>query len=532
MHGGTTQESTPQGHAPLRPGSVIGERYEVIRQLDQDPLSAIYECRDHEDDGLVWVRLASPALCPDADTAAAYMARLTSLVGARGPHLAGLRAVDVHQGTTLFVVSNRSAGTSLAAMLLDRSEARMNADELLPIMAQLSDALASCAGRHHGEVRLERVFVDTTGKVQLTGPFLVAAAPPRALATVLRAHDRLRREFAPEVLTGVARESADLYGAGQLALQALTGDRASEPGATVPARLGGVGDEIAKLIAAHPRRRPPSLTPLLDALAKQAGTIAPVREVVSGSMLELDPDEDDGDEVAEPTAVVRHPNAALASPEQSGSVQLTLEEVQIMDSGDADLDDFVSNPALAARESDPPELEEEAKTRQVKVADIQPAPSVARTAHGRSALEDARGREHSALADAGGDDGERAPREDSSDELVLPRDQATMKIAYADIAPPAGAQRTRRGASTLITRVPAGAQAAAAEAATRSGPRKPKRNILVPTLVAAVVIVAASLAFALFRQWRAEQDQHERVREHIENLEREGQSPAPAIQSP
>ena len=242
MHGGTTQESTPQGHAPLRPGSVIGERYEVIRQLDQDPLSAIYECRDHEDDGLVWVRLASPALCPDADTAAAYMARLTSLVGARGPHLAGLRAVDVHQGTTLFVVSNRSAGTSLAAMLLDRSEARMNADELLPIMAQLSDALASCAGRHHGEVRLERVFVDTTGKVQLTGPFLVAAAPPRALATVLRAHDRLRREFAPEVLTGVARESADLYGAGQLALQALTGDRASVPGATVPARLGGVGD--------------------------------------------------------------------------------------------------------------------------------------------------------------------------------------------------------------------------------------------------------------------------------------------------
>ena len=53
MHGGTTQESTPQGHAPFRTGAVIGERYEVMRQLDQDPLSALYECRDHEDDRLL-----------------------------------------------------------------------------------------------------------------------------------------------------------------------------------------------------------------------------------------------------------------------------------------------------------------------------------------------------------------------------------------------------------------------------------------------------------------------------------------------
>ena len=293
MHGGTTQESTPQGHAPFRTGAVIGERYEVMRQLDQDPLSALYECRDHEDDRLVWVRIASPALSPDADTARAYASRLSPMVGVNGPHLAGLRAVDVHQGSTLFVVEPQSPGTSLSAMLLSRTEARMNADELLPILVQLADALDACpAGRHHGEVRLERVFVDGMGTVHLTGAFLIAAAPPRPLATSLRAHDRLRREFAPEVLTGVARDSADLFAAGQLAYQALTGERACEPGASVPARLGGVGDEIAKLIAAHPRRRPPSLTPLLEALARQAGTALPSRPDVARSSLLGEGEED------------------------------------------------------------------------------------------------------------------------------------------------------------------------------------------------------------------------------------------------
>ena len=104
MHGGTTQESTPQGHAPFRAGSVIGERYEVIRQLDQDPLSALYECRDHEDERVVWVRIASPALSPDADAARAFASRMASVIGVSGPRLSGVLAVDVHQGVTLFSV--------------------------------------------------------------------------------------------------------------------------------------------------------------------------------------------------------------------------------------------------------------------------------------------------------------------------------------------------------------------------------------------------------------------------------------------
>ena len=49
MHGGT-QGSTPQAHAPLRTGTVIGERFEVVRQLDQDAITALYECHDHEDE--------------------------------------------------------------------------------------------------------------------------------------------------------------------------------------------------------------------------------------------------------------------------------------------------------------------------------------------------------------------------------------------------------------------------------------------------------------------------------------------------
>jgi len=541
LHGGTTQESTPQGHAPFRTGSVIGERYEVIRQLDQDPLSALYECRDHEDDRLVWVRIVSPALSPDAETARAYASRLAPLVGVGGPHLPGLRAVDVHQGSTLFVVEPQSPGTSLGAMLLSRTEARMNADELLPIMVQLAEALDACpAGRHHGEVRLERVFVDPRGQVQLTGAFLLAAAPPRPLATILRAHDRLRREFAPEVLTGVARDSADLFAAGQLAYQALTGERACEPGASVPARLGGAGDEIAKLIAAHPRRRPPSLTPLLEALARQAGTALPSRPDAARSSL-LGEGEDD--RTAEATAVVRHPSKSSVPPraaaargsagalgsrrptdgDPSGTAELSLDDLNAMSNAAGQEEPTLDHDDPA--DDGLPELDEDAKTRQVKLADVQaPAPD--------GDCDDTADTEpppppapRAAVSHGFGDEDDDDDDDDDDAPMTRPRDEATMKIAFADIQPTGPARRTPQGPSTLVTRLPGGAEAQPA-ARPKAAPRR-RRDVIVPALIAAVVIVACSLAFALFKQWRIEQDQHERVREHIEHLQDAEPSPPP-----
>lgn len=535
MHGGTTQESTPQGHAPFRAGSVIGERYEVIRQLDQDPLSALYECRDHEDDRLVWVRLVSPALSPDADTARAYASRLSPMVGVSGPHLPGLRAVDVHQGSALFVVEPQSPGTSLSAMLLSRTEARMNADELLPILVQIADALDACpAGRHHGEVRLERVFVDAAGQVHLTGAFLMAAAPPRPLATILRAHDRLRREFAPEVLTGVARDSADLFAAGQLAFQALTGERACEPGASVPARLGGVGDEIAKLIAAHPRRRPPSLTPLLEALARQAGAALPSRPDAARSSLLGEGEED---RLAEATAVVRHPTKSSQPPgatrgaapslisalggrrpmdgDQSGTAELSLDDLNAMSDPGGPEEQTLDHDDSA--DDSLPELDEDAKTRQVKLADVQ-APAPDDDFDSDTADTEPPPPPSPSADDDDDDDDDDAP-------MVRPRDEATMKIAYADIKPTGPPRRTAQGPSTLITRLPSGAEAPAAPRPKASQRRR--RDVIVPALIAAVVIVACSLAFALFKQWRIEQDQHERVREHIEQLQEADPTAAP-----
>lgn len=532
MHGGTTQESTPQGHAPFRAGSVIGERYEVIRQLDQDPLSALYECRDHEDERVVWVRIASPALSPDADAARAFASRMASVIGVSGPHLSGVLAVDVHQGVTLFSVEPAVPGLSLSALLLNRTENRMNADELLPIMVQVQKALEACpAGRHHGEVRLERVFVDTQGTVQLTGAFLLAAAPPRPLATILRAHDRLRREFAPEVLTGVARESADFFAVGQLAYQALTGERACEPGASVPARLGGVGDEIAKLIAAHPRRRPPSLAPLLEALARQAGAPPPGRVEPVGVSL---PGADHDDLPAEATAVVRQAPARVGAPkpaslaarrpmggDQSGTAELSLNDLQAMsesrgreDEDELDLDLHEEH----SGDSELPELAEEAKTRQVKLVDVQGAPPPD---------------DYDDTADTDPPPGPTGDGDDDDDDddapMTRPRDEATMKIAFADIQPPPGgrSKRTPQGPTTLILRVP-GQSSDTAAAAQPKAPRRQRRNVIVPALFAAVVIVAASLAFALFKKWRAEQDQHERVREHIEHLQDEGAITVPA----
>ena len=164
-----------------------------------------------------------------------------------------------------------------------------------------------------------------------------------------------------------------------------------------------------------------------------------------------------------------------------------------------------------------PELDEDAKTRQVKLADVQ--------AQDPDDDSDTADTEPPPPPAPSGDDDD----DDDDDDvpLVRPRDEATMKIAFADIKPTGPARRTLQGPSTLITRLPSGAEA---PAAARPKAQRRRRDVIVPALFAAVVIVAASLAFALFKKWRIEQDQHERVREHIEQLQDAdpvaGQAPA------
>lgn len=275
----TTVTGSPVvGNGGPRRGEVLGERYEVRAHLGHDLFTLDYEAFDQESESSVLLRVIQPALLPTATEAQTAARRLSRILGVGGKHLSALLDAD-HEGSVLFVVESLPKGTSLREVMqarLARGE-RIEPKELLPVVARLSAALAAIPPPwRHGDVRAERVRIEPESLL-LQAPFLATVLPHDAVSAAIRQDARLARVFAPEVLTGSAGDAADRFGVACMAFEALTG-RIPEPGAASASELGRIGEVLRTLLAPAPSARPPSVEPLLEALATRAELPLPAIE--------------------------------------------------------------------------------------------------------------------------------------------------------------------------------------------------------------------------------------------------------------
>jgi hypothetical protein len=270
----TQVTGSPHAGAGARPGDVLAERYELLEAIDVEGPSVGYRALDQETERTVLVRTLVGAPL-DPATLTDSVERLKALVGAGGRHLAALLDAD-REGRRPFTVEAWPRGTQLSVILQAR-RARgepLGPREVLPIAAQLAAALAALPrGWHHGDVRAERVFVDTDG-LRLTGAFLLSALPGRALADRMGAIGPAAVAYAPEQASGRPSAASDRWGAAALIWEALTlraPDRTSAPRELSP----GVLTALRRLLDPEPGRRPADLNGLLEALARQAGMPVP-----------------------------------------------------------------------------------------------------------------------------------------------------------------------------------------------------------------------------------------------------------------
>ncbi|MCB9597194.1 MAG: hypothetical protein H6719_31005 [Sandaracinaceae bacterium] len=257
-----------------RPGTVLAERYELLEAVDTDGPAVGFRALDQESERQVLVRiLVGPGV--HTDVCDDIVRHLRGLVGIGGRYLASLLDAD-REGRSPFTVEAWPNGTPLSAILdsrRGRGEA-LGAREALPVIAQLSAALQALPeGLHHGDVRAERVWLDTDG-LRLTGAFLLAALPPDELAERVDTLGPGAVAYAPETRKGMTSASSDLWGVGSIAWEALTG-RSPDPGAHAPEVQGSLRDALVSLLADEPERRPPDLDGLIRAIARRADLSVP-----------------------------------------------------------------------------------------------------------------------------------------------------------------------------------------------------------------------------------------------------------------
>jgi serine/threonine protein kinase/tetratricopeptide (TPR) repeat protein len=152
--------------AGLEPGMMLGERYEIMKQLGEGGMGAVYKARDHELDRLVALKVIRPELAGHPDILRRFKQEL--ILARQVTHKNVVRIFDL--GTAdgrKFITMDYVEGRDLKSIINERGS--IPAAEAVPIAQQICKGLeaAHVEGVVHRDLKPQNIMVDDAGRVWL-----------------------------------------------------------------------------------------------------------------------------------------------------------------------------------------------------------------------------------------------------------------------------------------------------------------------------------------------------------------------------
>ena len=169
--GGATGWSVPiqkigprDPNAPLEPGTVLGDRYEILKRVGEGGMGAVYQARDHELDRLVALKVIRPELAGHPDILRRFKQEL--ILARQVTHKNVIRIFDLGMaGGCKFITMDYIDGRDLKSILVERG--KLAPEEAVPIVQQVCRGLeaAHTEGVVHRDLKPQNIMVDASGRV-------------------------------------------------------------------------------------------------------------------------------------------------------------------------------------------------------------------------------------------------------------------------------------------------------------------------------------------------------------------------------
>ena len=269
------------GAAPprLRPGSVIGERYEIGPLLGRGGMAEVYAGTDRRLGRAVAVKLLAPEMAARSDVRNRFEAEARAAASLSHPNAVAVYDTGEHEGTPYIVMERlpgETLGDRIAAGPLDPAWVRTVADEVLGALGA-----AHAAGLVHRDVKPANVLLTADDHAKVAD-FGIAKSAEAASGGDLTGTGQLigtPAYLAPERLDGApATPRADLWAVGVVLYEALSGARAysgETPLATARAVAAGAHRPLDEVR--------PGLDPALGATVERAMDPDPARRFGSAA---------------------------------------------------------------------------------------------------------------------------------------------------------------------------------------------------------------------------------------------------------
>src|SRR6267154_5333283 len=159
---------SPAAAKEFSPGTLLGDRYEILQLLGQGGMGAVYKARDVELERLVALKLVRPDLASHPEILRRFKQELILAREVTHPNV--IRIFDLGQASGVrYITMEYVEGRDLRALLHEKGN--FTPEEAVPIFLQIAAALEAAhhAGVVHRDLKPQNVMVDKDGRVYVMG---------------------------------------------------------------------------------------------------------------------------------------------------------------------------------------------------------------------------------------------------------------------------------------------------------------------------------------------------------------------------
>ncbi len=153
-----------QSLASLMPGSIVGNRYEILRLLGEGGMGAVFQARDRELDRLVALKVIRPELADNSEILRMFKQEL--ILARQVTHSNVIRIFDLGVADGLrFITMQFVEGRDLKTAVLENG--KLTPAEAAAIMVQVCEGLAAAHKEKvvHRDLKPQNIMIDAQGHV-------------------------------------------------------------------------------------------------------------------------------------------------------------------------------------------------------------------------------------------------------------------------------------------------------------------------------------------------------------------------------